>query len=98
MPRAAACGKPIALHPPALSAAKQARQSTPSRGFFIYRNQEDAAVRKKFVRAWKAQSEHTYKSLFIMFIFRQKKLCLAAPSRGFFLMANSEKTNAHVLL
>ena len=51
-------------------------------GLFLYRNQEDAAVRKKFVRAWKPQSEHTYKSLFI---FRQKKLCLAAPSRGFFM-------------
>ena len=51
-------------------------------GLFLYRNQEDAAVRKKFVRAWKAQSEHAYKSLFI---FRQKKLCLAAPSRGFFM-------------
>ena len=54
----------------------------PFPGLFLYRNQEDAAVRKKFVRARKAQSEHAYKSLFI---FRQKKLCLAAPSRGFFM-------------
>lgn len=51
-------------------------------GLFLYRNQEDAAVRKKFVRARKAQSEHAYKSLFI---FRQKKIRLAAPSRGCFM-------------